>query len=220
LAGQQFRTLLLTTAVAWASTAAAEATPITSLFNTGVDASGVPAANLTPEIHYALTSVPTAVAPAARVATFVNRFPTPPKLADDAISAWIGPGSGSQFGLGGPTVNYSYETTFDLSGLVASTASITGQWAVDNAGTDILLNGVSTGQTAAGYQSFYAFNLATGFNAGLNTLDFIMHNDSGPTGLRVEMVGTADSTPVLEPASLALLGSGLSAIALLRRKRA
>jgi len=220
LARQQFRTLLPAVAVALAFTAAADATPITSLFNTGVGASGVPAANLAPEAHYALTSVPATAATAARVATSANGFPIPPWLADDAVFAWIGPDSGGKLDLNGPTGNYTYETTFDLSGLAASTASISGQWSVDNTGVDILLNGVSTGQTAAGFQSFYAFNLATGFNTGLNTLDFIVHNDSGPTGLRVEMVGTADSTPVLEPASLALLGSGLFATALPRHKRA
>ena len=213
------RTSLLGAAAVLGTAVASNATPITSLFNTGVDASGVAKANLTPESHYALTSAPANAAAGLRVATAANGFPIPPWLGDNATSAWIGPDSGGQLDLDGPVGNYTYRTTFNLTGLIPSTASIAGQWSVDNAGIGIVLNGVPFSSTAANFQNFYAFNLSTGFVDGLNTLDFIAHNDGGPTGLRVAMTGNADTVSVPEPVSLSLLGSGLCAAGLFRRKR-
>lgn len=190
------------------------ADPITTLFNTGVDASGTPLPNGAPEIHYTLASVPGGPT-AVRVATSANGFPIPPWIGDDGSSAWIGPNSDSS--LDGPVGQYDYRTTFSLSGFVASSASITGMWSTDNEGIDILLNGVSTGQSIpidTSFTSFHAFSLSSGFVTGTNTLDFIVNNDGGPTGLRVEMTGTATPAPALipEPASLALFGTALLAI--------
>jgi hypothetical protein len=106
--------------------------------------------------------------------------------------------------------------------LNAATAVLIGQWATDDAGVDIRINGVSTGNTAAGFTGWSAFTLSGGFIAGINTLDFIVSNspgDSGnPTGLRVEMLGTADPAGVPEPMSLVLLGSGFVALGMLRRR--
>ncbi len=213
---QTLRALLLAAAAVLTNTVAS-AMPIDTLFNTGVDAAGATLANNAADSHYKLTAVPSGTTD-VRVATSANGFPIPPWIGDNALSAWIGPNSG--ISLDGPGGNYTYETTFDLSGLLASTASIAGRWSVDNTGIDIVLNGVSTGSAAAGFGGFDAFNIASGFIDGLNTLDFIVYNESGPTGLRVEMTGAADGTPVPEPISLAILGSGLFAAGLFRRKRA
>jgi hypothetical protein len=56
----------------------------------------------------------------------------------------------------------------------------------------------------------------SGFINGVNTLDFIVNNDGGPTGLRVELSGTSSVAP--EPTSLLLIGAGFVCLGLLRRK--
>jgi len=219
------RILLLATAVVLTSAAVTHAGPITTLFNTGVDANGTPRANLASETHYTLVGVPAGGVTGLRVATSANGFPIGPWVGDNASSAWIGPDSGGANDLGGPAGQYDYRTTFDLSGFNPKTVSIAGLWSVDNAGIDILINGVSTGNTIGdpasgdvqGFRSFYAFNVTNGFLSGVNTLDFIVLNQSGPTGLRVQAAGMAE---VPEPISLAVLGSGLLALGMIRRRHA
>jgi hypothetical protein len=151
------------------------------------------------------------------VATSANGFPIPPWIGDNSVSAWIGPNSDGQ--LNGPVGLYDYRTTFTLSspGLV----TITGQWASDNEGPDILLNGISTGNSTTNqFLSFTPFTITGLGVAGVNTLDFLVNNDGGPTGLRVEFF-SANVIP--EPGSLALFGMTTVAGALYcgwRRKRA
>src|SRR5205823_3401283 len=125
--------------------------------------------------------------------------PSGPWLTDNAASAWIAPSS-SAFGPNQPngTANYWYETTFDLTGLNPATAVIMGQWATDNAGIDILINGVRTKQAnSQQFTAWTSFLINSGFVAGMNTVTFELNNGAGesgsdgPTGLRVEMTGTA-----------------------------
>jgi hypothetical protein len=146
----------------------------------------------------------------------VGGFPIPPYLGDNSLSAWIGPFNDTQ--LNGPGGTYDYQTTFDLTGLDPATAILTGQWAADDQGLDVLINGVSTGNTAAGFSSWSSFSISSGFVAGLNTLDFLVSNNSGPTGLRVEVSGTANASGTPEPASIALMGAGLIGLSALRRR--
>ena len=90
------------------------------------------------------------------------------------------------------------------------------------------INGVSTGISRPGEFNFFnfaSFAINGGFRDGLNTLDFIAFNQSGPfpdpTGLRVELSGTAtpQATTVPEPGSLALLGCSILSLLGCARRR-
>lgn len=197
----------------------AQAAPIT-LFNTGVDGSGAPLADGTiGDPHYTLLSVPSGTTD-IRVRTSAGGYPIPPYIGDNALSAWIGPNNDAQ--VDGPVGSYDYRTTFSLAGLIPSTALITGGWTTDNDGVEILLNGVDTGNPATSFTQFASgfapFTISGGFVAGLNTLDFIINNGGGPTALRVEMTGTADTATPL-PAALPLYATGLGVMGLLRWRR-
>jgi hypothetical protein len=147
-------------------------------------------------------------------------FPIGPWFANTATSSWIG----STDALAG---NYTYTTTFDLTGLVASTAQISGQWAGDNTGVSILLNGQSTGITAnagsvnfGGFTGFSIDNTAN-FATGLNTLAFTINNAVGPgqnpTGLRVELAGTANAAAIPEPSDFIGTAIAFGSVVLLKR---
>ena len=99
-----------------------------------------------------------------------------------------------------------------------ATAVITGEWAADDAGAAILVNGNPTGLTysAPAYGAFQSFTISSGFVAGVNTLAFEVQNIVGPTGLQVDdLSGTAN--PVSEPVSLLLFGAGLVGMAVIGR---
>lgn len=167
--------------------------------------------------HYQLLTAPNGVsAPIqAYTTTPYSAWLTPPTGV-----WWDNPFNPLQYGPGG---TYDYQTTFDLTGFLPKTAVLSGLTASDDVGT-IWLNGVqvaSLGSIAA----LASFTITDGlngahFNAGLNMLDFVVDNaPDTPTGLAVQISGTADSSTTPEPSSLLLLGSGVLAIGgLIRRK--
>ena len=198
--------------------ASSDAANITSLSNTGVDATGTPLADMTiGDPHYQIISAPGGSTTTIRVRTAASNFPIPPWIGNNPTSAWIGPNNANN--LDGPVGDYTYRTTFDLTGFVPSTAQITGQWSADNRGIRILLNGVDTLNPPTPFNifntGFEPFSINSGFIPGINILDFVVSNTAGsainPTGLRVEMVGHAEKipTPALLPG---LIGMGAAAI--------
>jgi hypothetical protein len=167
------------------------AAPIPGLFNSGVDDTGAVLADNAIDTHYTITLNPDGGLPDAIVEDS-TRFPivAGPWMANSTTSKWIGPRFFTEQAAGG---DYTYSITFDLTGLDPASAIVTGQWTSDNAGPDILINGVSTGNSNPGsFGTYTAFTISTGFIDGLNTLEFRVNNAAlGYTGLRVELSGTA-----------------------------
>ena len=198
--------------------APAGAAPITTLFSTGLDSSGNLLAAGAADLDYIIleTGDPTVVMTDTRF-----------YLPNDTGSQWI-----SETADGRLThMTRTYQTTFDLTGLDPTTASITGWWAVDNFGEDLWINGVSTGYTLPDYlyenfQTQHALTITSGFQPGINTLEFVVRDRGVRTGLRTYLTGTANPIPVVggvttvpEPSSLLLLSMGLATVSLRRLRR-
>jgi uncharacterized delta-60 repeat protein len=161
--------------------------PIPGLFNTGVDSAGTPLGLHAADPHYTLIA-PSPVTGTAYVEIFGGGL-IPPWLGDNTTSAWIRP-----LTMASAPGDYSYQTTFDLTGMDLATAKLTGRWATDNTG-DIFLNGAKVGMSSGGFTSFTPFEITTDFAPGPNTLTFKVNNAGGtpnPTGLRVEITGVAE----------------------------
>ena len=165
------------------------ATPITNLFNTGVDASRATLSGGAMDPHYRLVSSADSQSPgpAAYVFLFV---PGNYVGGNGPNSAWIAPQDSAE-GPGSASGNYDYQTSFTLSASSVASAAISGSFAADDSAT-ILLNGQPvSGPSAGGPGQWYPFTITSGFVSGSNTLDFIVNNASAYTGLRVAMSGTA-----------------------------
>jgi hypothetical protein len=212
-----------------------------ALFNTGVDASGAALAQGSADSHYSFLTSPAGTATPDSAQTQVGGFPIPPWMADDSLSSWIGPNAPHAFG---PIGVYDYQTTFDLTGLDATTVVLTGQWATDDDGLTIRVNGANTAfsipsNNGASFEAWSQFSIddSTGlFHSGSNTLDFIVQNNDphdlvnyptgdNPTGLRVEfasahaLAGTTNVASAPEPGTYSLFGFGIASLFFAGRRR-
>ena len=151
-------------------------------------------------------------------------YPIGAWFENDTTSSWIG-------AVSAPAGNYTYSTVFNLTELLASTATISGNWAVDNNGVSILLNGsangIFTNAGDANYTGFTAFTIDTtaNFLPEENTLSFIIENvrnsepdPDNPVGLRVAMTGTANTKEIPEPSDLVGTVFAVGSVVLLKRK--
>ena len=198
-------------ALALVATAPTSAATITTLYSTGVNAAGVATTGSGADLHWTLAGG------AAYTGGTNGSFPIGPWVNDDAGSRWITPTTHAADETA--IASYSFSTTFDLTGFSLSTASISGNFAADDSAT-IFLNGVQIG-SGGGYALTTAFGASSGFVAGINTLTFVaLNSGAGPTGVNVELSGTAMAVP--EPAvwGLMVTGFGLVGFAARRRSRA
>ena len=173
---------------------------VADLFNTGLVANGTPAADGASDPHYVLSYTAQGT-PGMNAIVTLNH---PAWAANDNASKWI-----SVVNPGTTTINgggYGYRTTFSLSGFILNTVQITFSVAIDNAMTNVFLNGAATGQSFTGFASFSdPFNLTSGFVSGTNTLEFGTENQgAGPGGFRALVSGAGlgrntNSPPPLGP---------------------
>jgi len=158
--------------------------PVPGFFNTGVDATGAPLADLEIDPHYTL--IANANDPTVTDALAMIGLPAPPWVANTETSRWIGPVTDTNAAEG----DYIYRLTVDLTGFDPSTVVVTGQYATDNLGSDVLVNGTSVGLiNSSQFASYTAFTINSGFKAGVNTIDWVVNNapaTPNPTGLRIE----------------------------------
>ncbi|WP_013324194.1 PEP-CTERM sorting domain-containing protein [Gloeothece verrucosa] len=175
-----------------------------TIFNTGVDNSGTVLPNNAVDPHYIITSAPPSIStPGLTYAVAAH----PAWIPNSSVSKWIGaiPDAGN---IGSPTGTYVYQTIFDLTGFIPSTAQLSGLLASDNNILDVLINGTSTGITTpfVGFTSFQPFSVTSGFVDGINTIEFILNAGGTVDALRVEFTSATADAVVPEP--LTILGAG------------
>ncbi|MCC7375916.1 MAG: hypothetical protein IT581_14760 [Verrucomicrobiales bacterium] len=196
-----------------------QALPIGGLWNTGVDSEGKPLASGALETHYSAT-LPTGSNPAYQMRTVLLPGSY---VRNPSDAAWIGPSLTATEGalVDDPVGEYAYRLSFNLTGLSAASAIISGLWASDN-NSSIWLNGVNTGlrvgfEQFGGLTSFSIFDGMLGLNGlpihfqeSRNTLEFLVYNGSGwgnPSALLVShLSGSAQGVP--DQGSLLMLLGG------------
>jgi hypothetical protein len=169
---------------------------INGLYSTGLDANGSPLPDGAADPNWAITAAPSGSAPARAYATN-NSWPVGgPWMANSSASRWLSAQADEK--TGDPPGIYTYKTTFDLTGFDPASARITVRVAVDNDLTDMRLNGQGLGLKASGFGAFTPLAVNGAFAPGANTLEFVVKNGGtapNPSGLRVELSGTATAFP-------------------------
>ncbi len=162
------------------------------VFGTGVAADGTFLSPGDTNPHYILSVSADTNYPGPAAIVVNNAWPIQAGtwLLNGPNSQWIAPEANQS--TGNAQGNYTYETSVNLTGYSLGKVKLVGAWAVDDAGKDILVNGLSSGFTSSGFGSLTSFTLtsANGLVAGKNVLDFLVTNGGSapsPTGLRVDL---------------------------------
>ncbi len=196
---------------------AAQAVVIPGVYNTGlgVGGSALAAGDGQIDANYVVLSSDAGATVGAHALTYYNGA----YLQDGPLSRIVnftGDGSGNA----GTTT--TFRTTFSLAGYDFANATLSGQALFDNFG-EIFLNGNQVGGTITGFGSLAPFGTnANFFTAGLNTLDFVLHNQGGPEAFQVAGL-TVTAAPLVggvpEPQSWALMLSGFGLVGFAMRRR-
>lgn len=193
--------------------------PIAGLVNTGDGVSGGQQ-----DFNYSFEVVQGS-APAGNGFGFVpsgSDYPAGIWLASDASSQWLTP-TASGWQSYDPTAAGEYRWTlqFDLRGFDAASATLSGRFMADNQ-AEVRLNQGAVLASSNSFATWTAFGAGSGFDAGLNSLEFIVtnaaQNGGNPTGLRVEFLASHVSA-VPEPDAWALLAIGLLAVGVVVNRR-
>lgn len=195
------------------------------LYNTGVDASGVPLADDAVDPHWTLsgTGVAEGSGPDAIVAREAGGFPIGPWLLDDADpgSAWITPGTDTN-GPGATDGTAIYEFSISFSTPTDGALTIMGFQSADNTVVGVNVDGIDGTFAPVGFNIAGDFAVTADVTGTEHILTFLVVNGAGeanpdgPIGLRVH-VASVDFTAIPEPMTLSLLGLG--GLVLLRKRR-
>jgi len=172
----------------------AHADVVPGVFGTGIAADGslLAAGALDPHWQLVASADPASPGPVTHVVN--NGFPIPPWAAQGPDSKWIAPKADQSSGNAAGA--YRYRTSFDLTGFDPATVELRIVLRSDNTVPEVLLNGANTGLTFTnGFETASTQFLNSGFVAGVNTLEFLVNNEGGPTGLRCELLATATVVP-------------------------
>ena len=201
---------------------AAQAVVVPGVYNTGlgVGGSALAAGDGQVDANYVVvSSTNAAIVPGSHALTYYN----PAYLADGPKSRIVNPTGNGNGGSGEVTI---FATTFSLVGFDSLTATVSGQALFDNF-SEIFLNAHQVGGTITGFGTLAPFGTnANFFNAGLNTLNFVVHNIDGPevfqvAGLTVTAGPGAIVGGVPEPRSWAMMLAGFAMVgATMRRRKA
>lgn len=203
--------------IALLAAAPASAAAITGLFNTGVGDAGVAltGGNGVVDTHWSILSSTSPGFAGQQAVTYYN----PAYIGEDADSRWLALSSS-----GSPGNNTTvYRLSFDLTGLNHATAQISGLFSGDNTAR-LFLNGAATSFVTGNFGALHAFNLTSGFVAGVNHFDVEVQDFGAPTAFRIDsLAGTADlpgiGGAVPEPATWAMMLLGFFGLGSMLRSR-
>lgn len=198
---------------------ACHATPITSLVNPGIGATGNGLADPNWEVRQGAAPFVSAYR------TTTPGFPFGSWMANSLVSMWVSPrpsyaGSGSDAG-----VLWEFRTEFDLSDYLLSSVTIQFRAATDNRFDGYRVNGgpIVVPGADASFTTFSPWYAVTpsGLLPGMNMLTLLVYNvpqaTGNPAGLRVEFHAQGSEAP--EPSTSVLMGLELAGLALRMRRR-